>query len=77
MININISKKDYNKIKFRNHHDQLRLLRHEYSNYDSVINDDNWKYVTTKFVNEICVHFPVLIRAAKQWAEYKLTNYVR
>lgn len=77
MIIINISKKDYNKIKFKNHHDQLRLLRHDYSNYDSVINDDNWKYVTTKFVNQITIHFPVLIRAAKQWAEYKLTNYVR
>lgn len=72
-----MTKKDYNKIKFKNHHDQLRLIRHDYSNYDSVINDDNWKYVTLKFVNEITIHFPVLINAAKQWASYKLNNYVR
>lgn len=77
MIKINMTKKDYNKIKFKNHHDQLRLIRHDYSNYDSVINDDNWKYVTLKFVNEITIHFPVLINAAKQWASYKLNNYVR
>ena len=48
MIKLNITKKDYNKIKFKTHHDQLRLIRHEYSNYDSVINDTNWKYVTVK-----------------------------
>ena len=77
MIKINMTKKDYNKIKFKTHHDQLRLIRHDYSNYDSIINDDNWKYVTTKFVNEITIHFPILIHAAKQWAVYKLTNYVR
>jgi|TARA_R110000744_G_scaffold144536_2_gene256656 hypothetical protein len=77
MIKLNITKKDYNKIKFKTHHDQLRLIRHEYSNYDSVINDTNWKYVTAKFVNQIAIHFPVLINAAKQWAEYKTTNFVR
>jgi len=77
MFKFTLSIKQYNSIKFKKHHDQLRLLRHDYSNYDSIINDDNWKYVTTKFVNEIAIHFPILIRAAKQWAEYKLTNYVR
>ena len=77
MININITKKEYNKIKFKTHHDQLRLLRHNFSNYDEVINDDNWKYVTIKFVNEIKVHFPKLKNAVIQWANYKLTNYIR
>lgn len=77
MININIDKKQYNKIKFKKHHDQLRILRHDFSNYDQVINDENWKYVTVKFVNEIAIHFPILKNAAKQWATYKLENYVR
>lgn len=77
MININITKQEYNKIKFKKHHDQLRLLRHNYSNYDQVINDNNWKYVTIKFVNEIKVHFPQLKNAVVQWAQYKLEDYVR
>ena len=77
MININITKKEFNKIKFKKHHDQLRLLRHNYSNYDQVINDNNWKYVTVKFVNEIKVHFPHLKNSVVQWAEYKLTDFVR
>jgi len=77
MIKINMTKQDYNKIKFKNHHDQLRLIRHDYSNYDSVINDNNWKYITVKFVNEIIVNFPQLRNSVKQWAEYKLNNYIR
>ena len=77
MINITITKQEYNKIKFKKPHDILRLLRHNFSNYDTVINDDNWKYITTKFVNEVCIHFPILIPAVKQWANYKLTNYMR
>lgn len=77
MINITITKQEYNKIKFKTHHDQLRLLRHNFSNYDTVINDDNWKYVTLKFVNEIIIHFPILRNAVKQWASYKITNYIR
>ena len=77
MIHINISKKDYNKIKFKKHHDQLRILRHDFSNYDQIINDDNWKYVTIKFVNEIKINFPLLKNAVIQWAEYKLTNYIK
>ena len=77
MININITKQEYNKIKFKKHHDILRLLRHNFSNYDTVINDDNWKYVTLKFVNEVIIHFPTLRNAVKQWASYKISNYVR
>jgi len=77
MITFKLSIEQYNSIKFKKHHDQLRLLRHDYSNYDSVITDENWKYVTVKFVNAVAIHFPKLLSAAKQWAEYKLTNYVR
>jgi len=77
MINITITKQEFNKIKFKKPHDILRLLRHNFSNYDKVINDDNWKYVTLKFVNEISVHFPILKPAVKQWASYKINNYIR
>lgn len=77
MININITKQDYNKIKFKAHHDQLRILRHDFSNYDQVINDNNWKQVTLRFANKTIIRFPHLANAVKQWANYKLTNYVR
>ena len=77
MITFKLSIDQYNSIKFKKHHDQLRLLRHDYSNYDTVISDENWKYVTVKFVNAVAIHFPKILSAAKQWAEYKLTNYVR
>lgn len=77
MININITKNEYNKIKFKKHHDQLRILRHDFSNYDQIINNNNWKYITVKFVNEIIVNFPQLRNSVKQWAEYKLNNYIR
>ena len=77
MITFNITKTEFNKIKFKKHHDILRLLRHNYSNYDQVITDENWKYITIKFVNEIKVHFPTLKNAVVQWAEYKLNSYIR
>lgn len=77
MLHLNITVQQYNRIKFKKPHDQLRILRHDFSNYDHIITDDNWKYITVRFVNEIKVHFPKLKNAAVQWAEYKLTNYVR
>ena len=77
MFKFTLSIKQYNSIKFKKHHDQLRLLRHDYSNYDVIINSKNWKSVTVQFVKAIAVHFPQLRSAAQQWGEYKLTNYMR
>ena len=77
MITFKLSIDQYNSIKFKKHHDQLRLLRHDYSNYDVIINSKNWKSVTVQFVKAIAVHFPQLRSAAQQWGEYKLTNYMR
>ena len=77
MITLNITQKEFNKIKFKKHHDQLRIIRHNHTDYDQVINDDNWKYVTVKFVNLIKTNFPHLKNSVIQWGEYKLTNYIR
>lgn len=77
MITFKLSIDQYNSIKFKKHHDQLRLLRHDYSNYDVLINSKNWKSVTVQFVKAIAVHFPKLKNSAQQWGEYKLTNYMR
>jgi len=77
MFKFTLSIQQYNSIKFKAHHDQLRLLRHDYSNYDALINDDNWEAITVKFVKAVCVHFPQLKNAAHQWGINKLTNYVR
>jgi len=77
MFKFTLTIKQYNSIKFKKHHDQLRLLRHNYSNYDVLINSKNWKFVTMQFVRAVAVHFPQLRSAAQQWGEYKLTNYVR
>ena len=76
-VKINISEKDFNKIKFKKHHDQLRILRHNFSNYDQLISDDNWKQVTKSFYIQIVKNYPHLTNSVKQWVTYKLSNHIR
>ena len=66
-----------NKIKFKAHHDQLRLLRHTYSNYDKVISDINWKETSKQFYYGIIIYYPHLTNSVKQWYDYKLSNFIR
>lgn len=73
MINITITDKDFNKIKFLNPFQQLRIIRHSYSNYDQIINDSNWDKVAIQFYKKVRVKYPSLSNVASKWVHSKLT----
>lgn len=77
MLHLNLTPRDYNRIKFKKHHEQLAIIRHDFTNYDAIISDVNWKSVTKQFYKLIVNRVPTLSNAVKQWTEYKLTNYER
>lgn len=77
MLHLNLTPRDYNRIKFKKHHEQLAIIRHDFTNYDAIISDVNWKSVTKQFYKLIVNRVPRLSNAVKQWTEYKLTNYER
>ena len=71
MLHLNLTPKDFNKIKFKKHHEQLAIIRHDFTNYDTIISDINWKDITIQFNNLISNRLPTLRNAAKQWTNYK------
>ena len=78
MIKINLTDKDFNKIKFLNPFQQLRIIRHSYSNYDQLINDSNWDKVAIQFYKKVRVKYPSLANVASKWVHSKLTvNEIR
>ena len=78
MVQINITEKEYNKIKFLNPFQQLRIIRHSYSNYDTLINDNNWNKLAIQFYKQVRVKYPSLANVASKWVHSKLTiNEIR
>lgn len=78
MINITITDKEYNKIKFLNPFQQLRIIRHEHSNYDQLINDGNWDKIAIQFYKKVRIKYPSLSNVASKWVHSKLTiNTIR
>jgi hypothetical protein len=73
MINITITDKDFNKIKFLNPFQQLRIIRHSYSNYDQIITDANWNKVAIQFYKKVRIKYPLLANVASKWLDSKLT----
>ena len=57
-LKIQFDKTIHNKIKFLNPYKQLRVLRHEYSNYDNIMADTNWKQVAISFYKQIRLVYP-------------------
>ena len=79
-INITITDQDYNKIKFLNPFQQLRIIRHTYSNYDelakatnTLINDVNYNRIAIQFYKQIRIKYPLLANVASKWLDSKLT----
>ena len=71
-LNITFNKEVHNKIKFLNPYKQLRVLRHEYSNYDKVITNENWKQVSISFYKQISKVYPKINTIANTWLNDKL-----
>mgnify|MGYP003647044327 FL=1 len=79
-INITITDQDYNKIKFLNPFQQLRIIRHTYSNYDelakvtnTLINDVNYNRIAIQFYKKVRIKYPLLANVASKWLDSKLT----
>lgn len=79
-INITITDQDYNKIKFLNPFQQLRIIRHNHSNYDelakttnTLINDADYNRIAIQFYKKVRIKYPLLADVASKWLDSKLT----